>query len=84
MSSKLTLSEIAAIVCHRNENHGKRIQPCVDFDTNLLACNISSKDKIKAMISLAINFANEGIDVPLLWTVPSAMTQNAPQEMSSR
>jgi hypothetical protein len=72
MSLKLSLLEIAVIVRHWNENHGKRIRPCVDFDANLLACNISSKDKIKAMISMAINFANEGIDVGVCcgWSHP--------------
>jgi hypothetical protein len=65
-SLKLSLSEIAAIVHHRNENHWQCIWPCVDFDANLLACNISSKDKIKAIISMAINFANEGIDVDIV------------------
>jgi hypothetical protein len=66
MSLKLSLLEIAVIGRHWNENHGKRIRPCVDFDANLLACNISSKGKIKAMISMAINFANEGIDVGIV------------------
>jgi hypothetical protein len=69
-SLKLSLSEIAAIARHQNENHGKRIWPCVDFDANLLACNISSKDKIKGMISMAINFANEGIDVGIVMEGP--------------
>jgi hypothetical protein len=32
----------------------------------LLACNINSKDKIKAMISMAINFAKEGLDVGIV------------------
>jgi hypothetical protein len=66
MSSKLSLSEIAAIARHRNESHGKQFRPCVDLDANLLACNINSKDKIKAMISMAINFAKEGLDVGIV------------------
>jgi hypothetical protein len=65
-SSKLSLSEIAAIARHRNESHGKQFLPCVDLDANLLACNINSKDKIKAMISMAINFAKEGLDVGIV------------------
>jgi hypothetical protein len=66
MSSKLSLSEIAAIAPHWNENHGKHTWPCVDFDANLQACNISSKHKITAKIFMAINFANEGIDVGIV------------------
>jgi hypothetical protein len=58
------------IAHHWKENHGKHIRLCVDFDTILLAKNISSKDKIKVMIMMAINFANEGIDVGIVMDGP--------------
>jgi hypothetical protein len=71
-ADKLSLSQLATIARARNNDHGKRIRPCIDLDANLLAhkLNGGKEDIVKELIAFATAVTKENLDVVIFCDGP--------------
>jgi len=71
-ADKLSLSQLATIARARNNEHGKRIRPCIDIDANLLAhkLNGGKEDIVKELIAFATAVTKENLDVAIVCDGP--------------
>ena len=71
-ADKLSLSQLATIARARNNEHGKRIRPCIDIDANLLAhkLNGGKEDIVKELIAFATAVTKEKLDVAIVCDGP--------------
>jgi hypothetical protein len=68
----VSLPQLATIARARNNEHGKRIRPCIDIDANLLAHKFNGgKDVVEEIIAFATAVSTkENLDVAIVCDGP--------------